>query len=769
MGEEIKIIDLPIPSVLKEFYIRDKITSLYPPQADVVNKGLFDNKNLLISIPTASGKTLMAEMAMLTSIIDHHGKALYIVPLKALASEKYDRFCKFEELGQFDGKKITTAQSTGDFKSKGETLAESDIIVVTSEKADSLIRNKAPWIESISIVIIDEIHLVGDRDRGATLEMVIAKLRRLNPKLIFIGLSATIGNPEQLAAWLKAELIVSEWRPTQLKEGVFYNQEIQFENTSRPITVQTKDNIDALVMDMVLEGGQCLVFCTSRKSAESKAKNIAKKLYPLLDTNSKLKLESVSAKISDFADKNDSKSATVMANNVSCGAAYHHAGLIDDLRQIIESEFRTGLIKVIFCTPTLAAGVNLPARRVIIPGYKRFNQTVGDMDYIRVMEYKQMAGRAGRPHLDPYGECVLVPSGKNIEAEVDRVVEQYIHGNPEEIYSGLAQIKHLRIHILSSIASEFVDTVPEFNKLLHETFLAYLPDDGDKVKSQEFVDRLVQDALKYLIKEHMVIMDTNGAISSTQLGKIVSRLCLNPTTAALIVNGFKEIETTGIIATDITLLHLLSLSEDIDKARHYKSSDTDKIPQVFHAHEKELVKFEDLIKSKQIDYLETSIDVIEPVKIADIIRMWINESKEAAIAEFWSIGEGDVHSIVEQSKRVMSAIYDIGMLYNNEHIIKLAQVLRVRINKGIKTELIGLTKVKGIGRARARLLYTVGITTPQEYEEINKADPEKIRAILYPKKAKVSDTVPTTEPANVITAPIKSSTLPNGQKSFADY
>lgn len=269
----------------------------------------------------------MAEMAMLTSIIDHHGKALYIVPLKALASEKYTRFRMFEhELGEFNGKRITTAQSTGDFKSKGETLAESDIIVVTSEKADSLIRNKAHWLENISIVVIDEIHLVGDQDRGATLEMVIAKLRRINPKLVFIGLSATIGNPEQLAAWLRAELIVSEWRPTQLKEGVFYNNEIQFENMSRPITVQTKDNIDALVMDMVLEGGQCLVFCTSRKSAESKAKNIAKKLYPLLDTNSKLKLEAVSAKISDFADKNDSKAATVIANNVSCGAAYHHAG-----------------------------------------------------------------------------------------------------------------------------------------------------------------------------------------------------------------------------------------------------------------------------------------------------------------------------------------------------------------------------------------------------------------------------------------------------------
>lgn len=764
------IIDLPIPSVLKEFYIHDKITLLYPPQADVVKKGLFDNKNLLISIPTASGKTLMAEMAMLTSIIDHHGKALYIVPLKALASEKYTRFRMFEhELGEFNGKRITTAQSTGDFKSKGETLAESDIIVVTSEKADSLIRNKAHWLENISIVVIDEIHLVGDQDRGATLEMVIAKLRRINPKLVFIGLSATIGNPEQLAAWLRAELIVSEWRPTQLKEGVFYNNEIQFENMSRPITVQTKDNIDALVMDMVLEGGQCLVFCTSRKSAESKAKNIAKKLYPLLDTNSKLKLEAVSAKISDFADKNDSKAATVIANNVSCGAAYHHAGLIDDLRQIIESEFRIGLIKVIFCTPTLAAGVNLPARRVIIPGYKRFNQTLGGMDYIRVMEYKQMAGRAGRPQFDLYGECVLVPSGKNIEAEVDRVVEQYIHGNPEEIYSGLAQIKHLRIHILSSIASEFVDTVPEFNKLLHETFLAYLPDDGDKFKTQEFVNRLVQDALNYLIKEHMVIMDANGAISATPLGKIVSRLCLNPTTAALIMNGFKEIETTGIIATDMTLLHLLTLSEDIDKARHYKTSDTDIIQQVFHAHEKELIKLEELIKSKQIDYLKTSIDVIEPVKIADIIRMWINEYKEAAIAEYWSIGEGDVHSIVEQSKRVMSAIYDIGMLYNNEYIVKLAQVLRVRINKGIKPELIGLTKVKGIGRARARLLHNAGITTAQKYEELKASNPELVQSILYPKKNKdkVYDAAP--EQKLEVPVPIKQPKIPNGQKSFADY
>lgn len=756
-----KITDLPIPSVLKEFYIHDKITSLYPPQADVVKKGLFDNKNMLISIPTASGKTLMAEMAMLTSIIEHHGKALYVVPLKALASEKYERFRRFEELGQFNGKTITTTISTSDFRSKGEKLGESDIIVVTSEKADSLIRNKAPWIENISIVVIDEIHLIGDRDRGATLEMVIAKLRRINPKIVFIGLSATIGNPEQLANWLKAELIVSDWRPTELKEGVFYNNEIQFEETARPVKVQNKDDVNALVMDMVLEGGQCLVFCNSRKIAESKAKNIAKELSPLLDRETKSKLESMSGKISE---ESDSKAVMVLANSVSFGAAFHHAGLVDNLRQIIESGFREGLIKVIFSTPTLASGLNLPARRVIVQGYKRYNSFSGMSYDIRVLEYKQMAGRAGRPHLDPYGECVIVPSGgKTTKDEAGRVFDRFIHGCPEDIISMLMGIKPLRIHILASIASGFVSTVHEFNTLLKETFLAYLPPDG--LFTQELIDKTVLEVRNYLIDEKMIVMDSHGSLSATPLGMIISRLCLDPTTGALIMRGFQEIENTGIKVSDMTLLHIISLVDDIEKTRFYKAADTEIITQILKTHEKELVKFEDLITSRQ----KTFEEIVEPLKIADIIRMWITEVKESVIAESWGIGEGDVHSIVEQSKRIASAMYLIGQLQENETIVKMTRVLSVRITKGIKPELIGLTKTHGIGRVFARRLYSAGITTAQKHEELKASDPATLHSILYPKKYKTPDSTPK-HPAGIpMPVPIKQPVLQSRQKSFADY
>ena len=545
-----------------------------------------------------------------------------------------------------------------------------------------------------------------------------------------------------------------------MKEGVFYNNEIQFEESARPVKVQNNDNVNALVMDMVLEGGQCLVFCNSRKIAESKAKNIAKELSPLLDRETKSKLESMSGKISE---ESDSKAVMVLANSVSCGAAFHHAGLVDDLRQIIESGFREGLIKVIFSTPTLAAGLNLPARRVIVQGYKRYNSFSGTSDDIRVLEYKQMAGRAGRPHLDPYGECVIVPSGgKTTKDEAKRVFDRFIRGCPEDIISMLAGIKPLRIHILASIASGFVSTVPEFNTLLKETFLAYLPPDG--LFSQELIDKNVLEVRNYLIEEHMVVMDIHGSMSATPLGMIVSRLCLNPTTAALMMKGFRQIETSGIELTDMTLLHLLSMTEDIEKTRFIKEADAQITMQIFKTHEKELVKFEDLIKSRKM----TFDDVVNPLKIAEIIRMWITEVKESTIAESWGIGEGDVNTIIEQVKRIASAMYFIGQLNENETIVRMTRVLSVRIHKGIKPELIGLTKTHGIGRVFARRLYSAGITTAQKHEELKASHPATLHNILYPKKDKTPDAIPK-HPGIPVPIPIKQPVLQSRQKSFADY
>jgi len=172
--------------VIRQYQERG-IKELYPPQAEAVERGLLDGSNMLLSIPTAAGKTLLAELAMLKAAFQGK-KSLYIVPLRALATEKYETFRRFKDLG------ISVGISTGDFDRKDERLGKNQIIIATSEKADSLMRNGAAWIGDISVLVVDEIHLLNDPNRGPTLEMTITKLRKLNPGMQIIGLSATVAN-----------------------------------------------------------------------------------------------------------------------------------------------------------------------------------------------------------------------------------------------------------------------------------------------------------------------------------------------------------------------------------------------------------------------------------------------------------------------------------------------------------------------------------------------------------------------------------------------
>ncbi len=202
--------------------VNEGIKELRPAQEKAILKGLLDKKNLLVCTPTASGKTLIAELAMLNRILNEHVKAVYIVPLKALANEKFKEFKrKYNHL-------IKIALSIGDFDSNDSYLMDYDLIITTSEKFDSLIRHKAPWLAMVKVVVVDEIHLLNDVRRGPTLEMVITILNHLLKEVQIIGLSATIGNPKDLAKWLRAELVIDNWRPVKLKKGILLNNKIEF-------------------------------------------------------------------------------------------------------------------------------------------------------------------------------------------------------------------------------------------------------------------------------------------------------------------------------------------------------------------------------------------------------------------------------------------------------------------------------------------------------------------------------------------------------------
>lgn len=217
--------DFNIPLKVKEVLIKRGFDELRPSQWKSINAGLFEDKNLLVCTPTASGKTLVGELGALNAVFHDRGKAVYVVPLRALASEKYTQFKK-------DYPSLKIALASGDLDSNDDWLGRYDIIIVTSEKFDSLIRHKAPWVNDVKVLIIDEIHLLNDVSRGPTLEVVITIMKKNMPSTQIIGLSATIGNPEALANWLGAELVIDKWRPVELRKGIYLDGKINFYSSS---------------------------------------------------------------------------------------------------------------------------------------------------------------------------------------------------------------------------------------------------------------------------------------------------------------------------------------------------------------------------------------------------------------------------------------------------------------------------------------------------------------------------------------------------------
>ena len=218
---QLEHINKDIPLKLYEILSKE-IKELRPSQEKAVKAGLLKGKNLLVCTPTASGKTLIAELAGVKNILEGKGKCIYIVPLKALASEK------FKDFKRRYGHLVRIALSIGDLDSADPYLTDYDLIICTAEKLDSLIRHHTPWLSSVATVIVDEVHLMNDVGRGPTVEILITILRKLLKNMQMIALSATIGNPKELAEWLEAELVIDDWRPVKLHKGIYLDGEVEF-------------------------------------------------------------------------------------------------------------------------------------------------------------------------------------------------------------------------------------------------------------------------------------------------------------------------------------------------------------------------------------------------------------------------------------------------------------------------------------------------------------------------------------------------------------
>ncbi|RLE47366.1 MAG: RNA helicase, partial [Candidatus Methanomethylicota archaeon] len=392
-----KIVELPISDEAKELLQREGFRELYPPQELAVKSGLLEGENSVVASPTASGKTLIAMLAAIKHFSEKVGKTIYLTPLRALASEKYREFKLMEKLG------AKVRISTGDYDTPGYELRDADVIVTTNEKMDSLLRHNSPWIKESSLIVADEIHLIGFEDRGPTLEVLITRLLHEIPNAQILALSATVSNAYEIAEWLDAKVIDIDWRPVPLKEGVFFQHKIYFANgeVSRVKRLTGSPRID-LVLDEIMNGGQAIAFMRTRTDAVKAAIRIAEaiKENPLIRRSlNETELKKLSDRV--LVEGERTQLSDILSSLIKFGVAFHHAGLSSIHRSLIEDAFREGKLKALTATPTLAAGVNLPSRRVIITYLSRYS--MGFSQPLSVFEYKQMAGRAGRPRYDEYG------------------------------------------------------------------------------------------------------------------------------------------------------------------------------------------------------------------------------------------------------------------------------------------------------------------------------------------------------------------------------
>ena len=692
-----KVSELNLESSAIDFLKSEGLTELYPPQADCVRAGLFDDKkSFLVSIPTASGKTLIAILAILSHISKHKTKVVYLSPLRALASEKFEEFKKLEALDL--GRKIKVAISTGDSNSSDNKLDDADVIILTNETMDANMAFERDWIYEIGLVISDEIHLIGDSTRGPTLEMILTRLRtgflgKTPPKII--GLSATISNSNELAEWLKCELVESEWRPVPLIEAVYSNHTIMTSQDSEYSEGNLNEKRESrhakpaigLGLDTVENGDQCLIFTMTRKSSVATATEAGIDIVKTLVENQKKELQKISKKILPKDNEDETKLIKKLADTVKNGTAFHHAGLDQRCRTIIETEFRNGNIKLLTATPTLAAGVNLPARRVVIPSVMRYTQN--GLDKISVLEYKQMCGRAGRPQYDDEGESIIIAKGSPYD-----FIEHYVDGEPEPLESKiLEEDSSLRIHLLSFIKTSSVfDPVSKekINNFFSHTFGGYQISDDDNLeeKISKQLDKL---------KEYDMISGKDS-FKPTKFGEKVFWLRLDPKTA-FEITGYIENYVQGAKHT-FGVLHMITNLPEF-------------YPQIPYDMNEIIIKNE-----HEKLYTEQKFQDDNCFKSLLILHYWIDAMTFSDMSKNFDAEPGDIFYMQQNAGQLAYAFREIARYWKNQILVDELDIIRKRIRYGVPEKYLELVEIKNVGRVRAKNLYHAGLRTRQSLRDI---------------------------------------------------
>ena len=674
------------PNELIESLIERKITKLTPPQAQAVECGLLSFKNVVVASPTASGKTLIAEMACINSIISKRKKAIYIAPMRALATEKFGEF-------QAAYPYIKAAISIGDLDSNDQWLADYSMLFFSTEKFDSLLRHGINWLDSVGCIVFDEVHMIGDPSRGPTLEVLMTKLANTCDAQI-IALSATIANCDEIARWLGAELVQSEYRPVKLVKGIIHNGRAYYQDETGAVKEEdlmgTAEIPEArITQDTLLQKKQILLFYSARRNAEAGAVRLSQTVGEMLSAKERAELEKVSDDVLNVLER-PTEQCKKIANLVKKGVSFHHAGLMNKQRHYVEEAFKANLLKAICSTTTLGFGVNLPAHTVVVRDTSRYDN--GSSERLGVNEVTQLFGRAGRPKYDTEGRALLIASTKE---RIEELYNNYIIARLEPVESSLGIAPVMRTHILAFVAQNFLNSKKAMQRFLAKSFYSF------QYRSQSHINSMIDDILDDLL-EWKFIEDIGGAYKATKMGERVSQLYIDPLSAKWMIDSLgQELDVLGV---------LYMISNTLEMRPYVKATQEAELEYTTYIHFK---------KSKAVDgYMNMDYGYYDPVKAfstALMLKDWIDEVKEPDLVKKYSTTPGGLYS------KMMNADWLVYSATELAHIMKVpARKLvetRVRMRYGIKEELLDLVRLEQIGRVRARTLFTNGIKTVQDIRD----------------------------------------------------
>jgi helicase len=478
---------------------------------------------------------------------------------------------------------------------------------------------------------------------------------------------------------------------------------------SNQILRTTKENFVDLTLNTIYKGKQVLIFNNSKNSSEATAEKVA--IANKRVGNAK-ELEVLANKILKSL-QSPTRQCRRLAKCIQKGTAFHHSGLTGKQRTLVETNFKSGLIKVISSTPTLAAGLNLPAYKVIIKDYKRFSSR--GMADIPVLEFHQMAGRAGRPGKEDTGRAVVLVKSKD---EEDRVIKKYIFGKSEEIFSKLAVEPTLKMYLLSLISMDMINSKTEIKDFFKNTLYA---------KQYQDLEGLYFNVFKILstLKGYKFIDQQDDYYRATRLGKRVSELYLNPDTANYFLESLEELE--GIFSKEIyndydtyKLIHFMTNALEMRPLfRVLKSEEDIYMAKVSDLGDDMVTEYDPF----EMDYRE----LMQTFKTSDILQDWISEKTEDDICEKYKTTPGELNYKLSNLDWLLYSLEEFAHLQKMHFFKNVIKKLRIRFKSGVKEEIISLVSIKGIGRVRARKLFESNIKT---YTDIKKVSYRRLEELI---------------------------------------